>query len=83
MTAVLSKEQKLEIAENLLGSCDSLSWKGEKYGVEGDELGLVAEEYGVWRCETCGWWVEEGELAVEADGDVICQDCYDEENKWI
>lgn len=73
---MLTKDQKVYIANELLGSCDNTLYFEDLYGVEYFEVSLAAEEEGVWNCEECGWWVEEGELASEADGEVLCADCF-------
>jgi hypothetical protein len=80
---VLTKEQKQEIAQEVLGSSMGpieLTLLGEEYGLEDSflyaddidlQVALIAEEEEVWRCDSCSWWVELHELHND-----ICSDCY-------
>ena len=35
------------------------------------QVAIIAESEGVWRCETCDWWVEESDLH-----NGVCSECY-------
>jgi len=79
---VISQEVKNQIIAEVLGSGMGnidLENLGISLGLTGDDIdlqvGIIAEEGGVWRCETCDWWVEEDELQND-----VCSDCYSKDN---
>lgn len=43
----------------------------EQHGIEMEELETIASDFGLERCEACGWWVERDELNAEGE----CEDC--------
>lgn len=65
-----------EIADQLLGTCDS----------EPDELlDMPSEELAkfdglIFRCNGCGWWCEAGEAIEGPDGEDVCGNCASEED---
>jgi hypothetical protein len=76
----LTVTQKMEIANELLGSCSGVWDLAYMFlpdnPFDGDMLiEIAANEYGVYLCTVCGWWGEEHNMNFD-DGDVICGDCY-------
>ena len=75
------EKDKDAIAAEVLGSCmgpNELTELGISFGLHDlnmDDIdlqvGIIVEEKGVWRCDTCDWWVEEFHLHND-----ICNDCY-------
>ena len=66
------------IVAELLGSCAGaieMREIGIHYGLRGEnidlQVGIIAEENEVWRCDSCDWWVEESCMHND-----ICNDCY-------
>lgn len=62
-----------EAADDLLGSCQSLSDVVE-CGEDSDQAFCEAVDALVMCCDCCGWWVETGDL----DDQGNCSDCADE-----
>ena len=75
---MLSQAEKQYIAEQLLGSCSDGQHLVEKFNLgafDGDLIvAQAANEFGVWLCHSCGWWVDEDTLA-NTYGDIICEEC--------
>lgn len=81
----MKTHEKIAMAEEVLGTCMSsieLEKLGKHYnlkykaGYDVDlQVSVIVEEYGVWRCESCDWWVEESELHND-----ICNSCYAKDN---
>jgi len=72
---------KNAIAMEVLGSCMGpieLRELGVIFGLKDEgfddidlQVGIICEEEGVWRCDTCSWWVEESDMHND-----ICGGCY-------
>lgn len=56
---------KFTDAEELLGTCDTAS----------PELTEVANGLSIYRCDTCGWWHDEGDIYSVDE----CTDCHNGE----
>lgn len=67
-------------AEELMGSCRSLTDLGEEF--EGaDNIRAFTDRLDelVFCCEGCCWWCEIGELRNDGtDGEWLCEDCTDD-----
>ena len=74
----LSMYDRIQIANELLGSCSDLNIYIDQYNLDPftgyDEVVSAANEYGVWLCDCCGWWYDESEI-YEFQPEVICEDC--------
>lgn len=78
----MKHHEKIAMAFEVIGTCMGnieLEKLGKHYGLKynrnGDDIDLqvsmIVEELGVWRCNTCDWWVDEAELHND-----ICSGCY-------
>ena len=77
---------KNAIAAEVLGSCmgvNELRKLGQFYGLKDEysddidlQVAIICEDEGVWRCDTCDWWVEVNDLH-----NGICSDCFSESNE--
>ena len=72
-------EDKEHIANTLLGTCISPVELAEKYFPDDPFVGdlkihAIANDLGVWLCESCGWWVEESKLG-NCKVDIRCIEC--------
>jgi hypothetical protein len=69
---------KINIANELLGSCASTSDLVDKYELDffegAYEIEKAANDCGVWLCDICGWWYDESEIH-EYQPEVICETC--------
>lgn len=78
----MSREQALQVAENILGTCKGLDEViaevyGEDFTLEHltiEETSIIDEN--VWECPTCGWWVEPCQMATDDACDECTEDPY-------
>ena len=42
-----------------------------------------AENDGNRRCDSCGEWHDEDETEVEYDGEIVCDECRNDEDRWV
>jgi hypothetical protein len=74
----LTDEEKDQLKDKVLGTCDSIDSAIEFLEIDTDaetaEDGLL--DRNVERCRGCGWWLESGELDGEREGEIgYCQQC--------
>lgn len=70
----ITQESITKLAEEVMGTCNSLSEAAEQMKVREDEVEQALEENGVERCEMCNWWCEDNEMQ-----DGKCEDCRESE----
>lgn len=73
-----------EIAEELRGSCQSLTLvleRNDMDGADNDSAFCAQLDALVFCCEACEWWCEQSEMGDRKDDRWICQECTDEENE--
>jgi len=80
---MLTVKQKQDIANDLLGSCSNTGGLADIYlpdnPFDGDaKITEAANDCGVWLCECCGWWHDEGEMEWH-NGEYWCEDCINED----
>ena len=66
-----------ELAEHLMGTCQSLAEGCETFEIDEDDL--TSEDYQIIDnitqvCNDCGWWCEVADLTVYED-EQMCYDC--------
>ena len=67
-----------DIIDELQGTCQSLSWDMDRFLEEHNGYEEIDEQ--IFLCDICGWWCEVGEEADEQPmGEMICQECADDE----
>jgi hypothetical protein len=67
-----------EIADYAQGTCKSDHEVAETFELseaDADRLHEKLNDLDIHLCQTCGWWVETGELAETNDGEDRCNDC--------
>ena len=74
-----------ELAEDLMGTTQSIGHACDLIGIDEDELYDNIDMLGeldqlVLLCDACGWWVESGDI-VAGDGENICCDCDETEEE--
>lgn len=76
---MLTCKQLNDICDELQGTCKSLEEALEAIGLEYDSL-TIAElqeiDNCVACCDSCGWWVEAGEV----DENGYCDDCQEQDD---
>jgi len=70
------------LIENTMGTCQSLEYHLEGFGMELDDVSM--EELGyiddaIFNCDCCGWWYELSELCPEIEDGQVCMNC---EEDW-
>lgn len=72
------------VADELRGTCNSLLQVLEQHDAEEMELNSEfcdALDSHVFECQRCNWWFEQSEMADRKDGEWICEDCTDDEER--
>lgn len=75
---ILSEDQVKELAEYLLGTCNSIYDGFAMIGVDKDRVAAQsfdAIDAQIFLCDTCGWWYPESENS----GQQTCTDCNEQE----
>jgi hypothetical protein len=70
----MSRELVESVADDLIGTCDSAIDRLENFSDED----LQYFDQICFRCETCGWWHEIGEMSEEFE---ICTSCAPEDEE--
>lgn len=72
------------LAETLQGTTLTLQGAIEDLYDDMDENDLISEDYEalgqlIFNCTICGWWYEISENVESEDGEMICQDCFEDD----
>lgn len=80
-------ERVQKLADDLIGTCQSLGEACESAGFKPDDLSndeLAELDSLVLECERCNWWCETGDCdASQKSGDVACSDCREDEGESV
>lgn len=78
----LTDEQKAEVVRYFEGSCNlPTELEDDPDNPLTDEQVIeILLEHEVEMCCGCGWWMHQADLE-EVDGDVLCENCRDEEGE--
>jgi hypothetical protein len=79
MNAGLTDQQLDELANDLLGTADSIDTALERIGLDPADFDMIDVEdalidWGTERCIYCGWWMES--CALNEDG--VCEECVED-----
>jgi len=82
MATDISDEKMQELADYLQGSSETLAHglsicEIETTSDEDDIKRVLEEDYDIYLCPECGWWVEGIEREEGPDGEDICTECFE------
>ena len=69
------------LIDRTMGTCQSLDYHLEGFGMELDDLSLEELTYiddAIFECGCCGWWYDLAELSDMVDQDTVCVRCVED-----
>lgn len=75
-------DKREQIIYDLNGTCKSLHQaliEHDAEELEDNEDFLTYLDSQIFMCETCNWWSDLSEVAPSDNGELICNDCWEEE----